>query len=121
MYIDSELKEVHSFPALNDFVVELDLYKRSVNITAISSALWTLRTEQDIIKVVGGSFRTAIFERSPLSFDHEDDEYQVTTHVDDRNSHHSGIFGVVFDEDQEGDHFNKEVQAPEKLVGIPLF
>ena len=65
--------------------------------------------------------RSTILERSSLSFYHKNDQDQVATHVDDRDCHHGWIFGIIRDEDKEGDDLNEEVQTPKELVGVPLF
>ena len=65
--------------------------------------------------------RSTILERSSLSSYHKNDQGEVATHVDNRDCHHGWIFGIILDEDKEGDDLNEEVQTPKELVSVPLF
>lgn len=116
---DSELEQVDAFPALDHLVVEFHPKEGPVTVNCAASARNLTRKEKHVQVVLG--FRAEVNHRATFSLHHQDDQDQVADHVEYSKRHHGGISPVGADQNQERYDLDDEVEAPEELIGVPLF
>ena len=121
VHVHAQLEEVDALAPLDHLVVELGTDEGTLDVVrVVASAVGLLVGKKEVVQVVVG-LGAAVFKRAALGFYHEDDEDEVADHVRDRDGHHGRVLRVVLHQHEEGDHLDQKVQAPEELVGVPLF
>ena len=116
-----ELEKINAFLPLDHLVVEFSIDKRPIDVVARSTSIHLIIWHQECIEVIVRDLRASVLKSAPLSLDHQDDQNQIASHIDNAECHHGRIANIVVDEYQEGDHLDDKIGAPEKLVCVPLF
>jgi len=117
--VDSELEQVDAFFALEELVLESDTdVGGALGEESRAPPIVLLVRQQDVQVVV--RLRPGHVQGAPLCLNHQNNQDQVTGHVDDRKCHHDCILEVVANKHEESDNLENEVKAPKELVGVPL-
>ena len=87
-----ELEQICAFAPLNYLIVELGSDVGPFDASRAPASIHVIAEEEDV-DVVRCLWPT-VLHRAPLSAHHQDDQYKVAKHINDRDYHHGGVLSI---------------------------